>query len=86
MSFAFATIKTVEMKHLIERRQMEERKFTPIELVRLTGLTQREIADALGVSKATVARRVEKKKKNWTVLEIEKLSQMTRIPLAQIDV
>lgn len=65
---------------------MEERKFTPIELVRLTGLTQREIADALGVSKATVARRVAGETKNWTVLEIEKLSQMTRIPLAQIDV
>ena len=63
-----------------------ERKFNPVELVRLTGMTQERLAKELGVSKATIARRVAGNERKWTVLEIEKLSQLTRVPLENVEV
>ena len=62
------------------------RKFTPTELRRMLGLTQKELADILGVSRITIARREEGSKKRWTVLEIEKLSQLSGIPVENITI
>ena len=62
------------------------RKFTPTELRRMLGLTQKELADILGVSRITIARREEGTNKKWTVLEIEKLSQLSGIPVENITI
>lgn len=62
---------------------MEDRTFTPKEIRRLLGYSQKEMAARLGISVPTLSRR-EAGTTKWSVLEIEKIAQISGFAVEKI--
>lgn len=66
-----------------KEEQMEDRTFTPKEIRRLLGYSQKEMAARLGISVPTLSRR-EAGTTKWSVLEIEKIAQISGFAVEKI--
>ena len=62
-----------------------DRNFTPREIRGLLGMTQKQMAEELGISVQSLHRR-EHGTSKWSVLEIAKISQLSQIPIGRITV
>ena len=60
-----------------------ERKFTPLEMLRILGWTNKEAAEKLSVSEMTIVRR-KNGSSNWKMPEILIMSKAADIPVDRI--
>lgn len=76
-------MKSNDTERIKKGGKMENRTFTPKEIRRLLGMSQKQMAEMLGISVPTLSRR-EAGTSKWSVLEIEKIAQLSDIPLEKI--
>lgn len=67
----------------INKKEVIQMDLTPKQIRMMLGMTQKEMAEKLGITVMTLYRK-ENKESKWSLLEIEEISRLSNIPKSQI--